>query len=157
MAADNPSDPVTLSLARLLDELRLELGDAATIAVEDRDYWRAVDLLPRRQDALAMSWTDFHSAPDGSPGDALQFTAGHQGGRWELGRDEDDLTLLIELVRSVLAGRVTEVFGPARSRVEITLSNGSREVQTGAQAPRGCLPLPGWPHRGHRIQYAPYL
>ncbi|MGW1341881.1 hypothetical protein ACWCOV_12605 [Kribbella sp. NPDC002412] len=149
-------DPISTRLGSFLDDLRSELGDAASIAVEDRDGRRAVDLLPRRERALAVSWTDFYLAGDGSPGDALQVEAGHQGGRWELGRDEDAALLLIDLVRSVIAGRVSEVFGPARSRVEVTLSDGTRKVEIGARAPVGCLPIPGWMRLGRRVNYAPY-
>ncbi|WP_433012906.1 hypothetical protein [Kribbella sp. CA-294648] len=149
-------DPISTRLALFLDELRGELGDAVSIEVEDRDGWRAVDLSPQRKDALGVYWTDFYLLGDGSPGDALQVEAGHQGGRWELGRDEDDLLLLMDLVRSVVAGRVVEVFGPARSRVEVTLSDGTEQVEIGAQAPVGCLPVPGWMRLGRRVHYAPY-
>ncbi|MEV0283935.1 MULTISPECIES: hypothetical protein [unclassified Kribbella] len=149
-------DSISTRLTLFLDDLTSELGDAVSITVENRDGWRAVDLLPRRERALALSWTDFYQAGDGSPGDALQVEAGHQGGRWELGRDEDDLLFLFDLVRSVIAGRVIEVFGPARSRVEVTLSEGTRTVEIGALAPIGCLPVPGWIRLGRRVEYAPY-
>ncbi|MEU4391002.1 hypothetical protein [Kribbella sp. NPDC023855] len=148
-------DSISTRLAVFLDELRGELGDAVSIEVEDRDGWRGVDLSPKREDALGVYWTDFYLLGDGSPG-ALQVEAGHQGGRWEFGRDEDDLLLLIDLVRSVVAGRVVEVFGPARSRVEVTLSDGTKQVEIGALAPVGCLPVPGWMRLGRRVHYAPY-
>ncbi|WP_432948102.1 hypothetical protein ACQPXM_12775 [Kribbella sp. CA-253562] len=149
-------DPISTRLGLFLDDLRSELGDAASIVVEARDGWRTFDLRPTREGALDVFWTDFYLLGDGSPGDALQVEAGHQGGRWELGRDQDDLLLLIDLVRSVVAGRVIEVFGPARSRVEVTLSDGTRKVEIGARAPVGCLPVPGWMRFGRRVKYAPY-
>jgi hypothetical protein len=86
----------------------------------------------------------------------LQVEAGHWGGQWELDRDEAAVDFMEDLVRSVVAGRVVEVFGPGRSRVEVTLSDGSRAVETGGDGLRGLLPSPGWKSRGHRIRYAPY-
>lgn len=151
------SDRVSTRLNLFLDDLRTELDEAVSVGVGDRDGWRAVDITPGRAGALAVSWTDFYLMGDGSPGDALQVEAGHQGGRWELGRDEEDLVFLIDLVRSVIAGRVVEVFGPARSRVEVTPSDGTRTVEVGARAPVGCLPVPGWMRLRRRVQYKPYM
>ena len=158
MTEDGPLTPdqATARLNLFIAELRSELGEAVLIQVHDRDGWRAVDLTPTRTGALAVWWTDFYLTGDGSTGDFLLVQAGHQGGRWELGRDEDDLSFMADLVRSVIAGRVVEVFGPSRSRVEVTLSDGTTTVEIGAQAPVGCLPVPGWMRHGRRVQYTPY-
>jgi hypothetical protein len=153
-------DQIAARLDLFVDELRTELGDAASIEVEDHEGWRSVDLMPTRAGALPVSWEDFfptRSADGLRDAGALQVESpGHPGGRWELNRDQDDLLFLMDYVRSVVAGRVVEVFGPDRSRVEVTLSDGTTVVETGGRAPVGCLPLPGWVRRGRRVQYAPY-
>ncbi len=107
---------------------------------------------------LGVSWTDFFpvESPDSASAGALQVEAGHLGGLWELGRDAEDLAFLVDLVHSVVACRVVEVFGLARSRVEVTLSDGTVAVETGGVGPAGCLPVPGWVRRGRRVSYAPY-
>jgi hypothetical protein len=90
---------------------------------------------PRRSDALAVTWLDV--------GEELQIQAGHGGGPWELGRNPEDVDFLEDVARSVIAGRVVEVFGPNRSRVEVTLADGTQAVETGYNGLRACLPKPG--------------
>ncbi len=89
-------------------------------------------------------------------GESLQIEAGHVGGRWELDRTMEDVDFIEQVVRAVAAGRVVEVFGPGRSRVEVTFPDGTQAVETGGVSPRGCLPSPGWVRRGRRVNYAPY-
>ena len=90
-------------------------------------------------------------------GQAFQLEAGNEGGRWEVERSSEQLAFLEELARSVVAGRVVETLGPGRSRVEVTLADGTTEIETGYSAPRGCLPVPGWVRRGRRVEYTPWL
>jgi hypothetical protein len=143
------SDEVALRLVRLADDLEAELGDCATVErLAHGEGLNGTRVTPPHLNALPLAWLDF--------GDALQVEAGHNGGRWELGRDSDDLDFLEDVARSVVAGRVVEVFGPSRSRVEVTLSDGSLSTETGYSSPGGCLPLPGWTKLGRRIHYSPY-
>ncbi len=83
-------------------------------------------------------------------------SAGEIGGRWELGADADDLAFLRDLVMSVVAGRVSEVFSCRRSRVTVVFPDGSADTETGYEGLAGCLPLPLWPSWSRRTQYLPY-
>lgn len=130
-------------------------GDLAVAWPDDVEVHRGatldVELRPRRAATLPLCWFD--------DGESLQVeTLGGPGGRWELDRTEADAVFLEDLVRSVVAGRVVEVFGGRdRSRVVITLSDGSTATETGyAAGPRSLVPRPGWRRRGKRVQYAPY-
>ena len=105
-------------------------------------------LLPSNQDAVGVAWVDW--------GDALHLEVlGGEGGRWELGRSDTDLAFLIAIVEAVIDGRVSETFGAGRSRVTVTLPDGSTETETGS-GPDGCLPRPLWTHRGRVKHYSPY-
>jgi hypothetical protein len=140
-------DRVARRLKGLADELELDLGPA--VRVERDPLRRSVTLTPARQDALGVTWTDF--------GTELQVeTASGFGGRFELSRTDEDVDFVEAVVRSVVAGRVVEIFARDRSRLSITMPDGSREVETGYQGLRGCLPLPGWPRWGRAVRYAPY-
>ena len=81
---------------------------------------------------------------------------GQRGGRWELGTDEADLKFLESIVDAVLDGAVVETLAPGRARLVVTLADAKRERTRWAEAPRGCLPLPGWAFWGRRIRYGPY-
>ena len=140
---------MALRLARLADDLEAQLGDSATVEREaNGPGLSGATVTPRRLDALSVTWLDF--------GDALQIEAGHNGGRWELGRDSEDVDFLESVAHSVVAGRVVEVVGPSRSRVEVTLADGSKTTETGHRGLDGCLPRPGWIKRGRHIHYSPY-
>jgi hypothetical protein len=90
-------------------------------------------------------------------GAELMVHAGHNGGRWELDRSEEDVAFIEQTVRAVLAGRVVEIFAPGRSHVVITLADGTVHRETGYD---GCLaalvPLPGWKRFGRRVEYRAY-
>lgn len=94
-----------------------------------------------------VSWIDF--------GVDLGLYAGTRGW-WELDRDLDAVAFIEDVVRSIIAGRVYEVLGPARSRLVVTLPDGSHAHDTGYDAPLGLLPLPLWPRWGGRVRYTPY-
>ncbi|GIM95018.1 hypothetical protein Ato02nite_068110 [Paractinoplanes toevensis] len=57
---------------------------------------------------------------------------------------------------SVVAGRVSEVFAYRRSRVTVTLPDGSAAVETGYDGLTACLPLPLWPRWSPTTHYLPY-
>lgn len=136
-----PSLPLAGRLAVLLDgAAEVEIGRAA-------DGW-TVRVTPHRPGARQIDWTDF--------GVEIIVQVGEIGGRWELGGDPDDLEFLEDLVMSVIAGRVTEVFAYRRSRVTVTLRDGSVETETGYDGLTACLPLPLWPRWSPTRQYLPY-
>jgi hypothetical protein len=145
-----PSDEFAQRLARLADDLETALGDSAVVQCADLRHSDAgavqTTVIPVRQDALSVTWLDF--------GNGLQVEAGHNGGRWELSRDLDAVTFIENVARSVVAGRAVEIFGPRRSRVEVTFPDGTVAAETGSQGL--VLPLRGWRKRGRRVGYAPY-
>ena len=113
------------------------------------DEIRSVWVTPANPDASPTGWDDL--------GGGLQVYAGSgDGGRWELDRTPAGVDFIEQVVHSVAEGRAREVFGPSRSRVEVNLPNGSVAVETGATAPVGCLPVPGWIRRGRPVHYQPY-
>lgn len=132
---------------------RLE-ADYAGLCEVQRKTWdqhgiRSVWVTPTSSAATRTGWDDM--------GDQLQVYAGNgDGGRWELDRTGEDVNFVEEVVLGVVEGRVAETFGPGRSRVEVLLSSGETAIETGATAPAGCLPLPGWVRRGRRVQYKAY-
>jgi hypothetical protein len=128
--------------------LGVELSDAARVLVGDLIGGMSVAVMPYRVGARSVSWADF--------GDEIIVQVGEFGGRWELGGNEVDLAFLEDLVRSVVAGRVVEVFGVRRSRVVMVLADGTKETETGYDGPAGCLPMPLWPRWSRKVQYLPY-
>ncbi|MCW3838928.1 hypothetical protein ONA70_02310 [Micromonospora yasonensis] len=140
----SPGTP-TLKIAR---QLAKELAGVATVEVDRIEGGISVGVTPRNPDARAFGWTDFS--------DELILGVGDHGGRWELEAGPEDLALLEDIARSVIAGRVREVFAPGRSAVSVTLADGSVETEIGGEAPAGCLPLPFWRRWSRSVQYAPY-
>lgn len=106
---------------------------------------RTVRVNPWSPEARGLRWTCL--------GDERVLEVGEHGGRWELVRTVDDVGFLTDVVRSAMAGRVREVIGYRRSRVEGTLADGSVAVETGYQP---LWPIRGWRRRGKVIQYRPY-
>ena len=141
-------DPVSRRLEALSAEMRARFGDA--VVVHRTGGGQCVEMTPRKEGALALYWFD--------TGVELQVeTGGGLGGRWELGRSEGDAAYLEDIVRSVVAGQVEEVFGPGgRSRVTVTLADGVKDAETGFVGLAGCLPRPGWKRLGRHIQYQPW-
>jgi len=130
--------------------------DAASLALEtelspvadvDRETLEngivVVEVTPRNPDALAVTWIHL--------GSEIVFQAGRHGGRWELARTSEDVAFMRRLVQGIVAGRVRETFGPRRSQVQVTLSDGTTVTETGQM---GCLPIPGWKRRGSTVEYA---
>jgi len=132
---------------------RLEKNYAGFCQVErqvsDEPGIRSVWITPTNTAASPMGWEDL--------GSQLQVYAGSgEGGCWELDRNVEVVDALEEFVLAVADGRVAEVFGPGRSRVEVVMTDGETAVETGYRAPVGCLPVPGWARRGRRVRYQSY-
>ncbi|HEU0102228.1 MAG TPA: hypothetical protein VFR07_07900 [Mycobacteriales bacterium] len=141
------SDAVRQRLESLASEMQRELAGVADIERYE-PHW--VELQPRNERAIGVVWFD--------TGDELQIQTlgGGSGGRWELGRDENDAAFVEDAVRAVVAGRVLEVFGKKRSAVTLTLVDGSTATETGYGVGSGCVPSFGWRRRGRSVQYEPY-
>ncbi len=125
-----------------------ELAHTAEVTVAEIDSGVSVTVVPSRAGARSVSWADF--------GEEIVVQVGQFGGRWELGGDQEDLSFLEEVVRSVVAGRVSEVLSVRRSRVVVILADGTGAVETGYNGARGCLPLPLWPRWSRKVRYLPY-
>lgn len=150
------------AMRKLLPYLRALVGDSA--AVTAHNYWvtepdrsmdrgrppsiRSVLLRPHNPAALAVALTCEQW---------VVVEVGRVGGRWELGYEDADVEQAKRLLDAAVAGRVAETFALGRSRVVVTLADGSTETETGYQ---GCLtslvPLPGWKRWGRTTQYEPY-
>ncbi|MFG1776683.1 hypothetical protein ACGFIG_09680 [Micromonospora sp. NPDC049048] len=141
---DQPS-ATTLRIAR---QLAQELAAVATVEIDDCKGGISVSVTPRNPRARAFGWAEFS--------DQLILQVGDYGGRWELGAGPEDVALLEDITRSVIAGRVREVFAPGRSAISVLLADGAVETEIGVEAPAGCLPLPFWRRWSRSIQYAPY-
>lgn len=150
------------ALRELLPYLRSLVGDSA--AVTAHDHWvtepdgsvdrsrspsiHAVRVRPHNPAAVAVDLTCEQW---------IVVEVGRVGGRWELGYEDADVAQVERLLDAAVAGRVAETFALGRSRVVVTLADGSTETETGYQ---GCLtslmPLPGWKRWGRTTQYEPY-
>lgn len=132
----------------LAHRLAVELDGVAEIEIGRTGSGLAVQVTPHRSGARPIEWTDF--------GDEIVVQVGDIGGRWELSAEAADLAFMQDLVMSVIAGRVSEVFAYRRSRVTVTLPDGSAEVETGYDGLTACLPLPLWPRWSRTTRYLPY-
>ncbi len=133
-----------------LSDLETRLSEVADVCRETLEHGVvAVDVTPSNPEALGMTWMVSK--------DDIQFQAGHEGGRWELANTREDLARMVRLASAVAHGHVREIFGPRRSRVEVTLEDGTTETETGYSAVAGLLPVPGWRRRGRTVKYASYF
>ncbi len=150
MEAEPVEEPPSKRLRQLADRLERSLGEAAAIENDTSTVpGSLVRITPTRNDALGLVWIELRYG-------VVLETSGGPGGRWELSRSEEDIDFLEDIVESVIAGRVVEVFGPARSRVTVTLADGRTFSERGAVASEGCLPMPLWTKWGRKVHYAPY-
>jgi hypothetical protein len=141
-------DAIGHRLTQLAAELETRLGPAADLR-RDELFHGCWWLTPTNPRSIGATWIDF--------GEALQVeTLGGDGGRWELDRTDEDLDFILGVVEAAIAGRIVETFALGRSRVTVTLEDGTTQTEIGASAPQGCLPLPLWPRWGASRQYAPY-
>ena len=144
LVSDAEEEP-SLPLAR---RLAVELDGAAETEISRTGSGLTVRVTPYRTAARAIEWTDF--------GDEIIVQVGDIGGRWELSAEAADLAFMQDLVMSVVAGRVSEVFAYRRSRVTVTFPDGSAEAETGYDGLTACLPLPLWPRWSRTTRYLPY-
>lgn len=129
-------DRVARRLKGLADELERDLGPA--VRVERDPLRRSVTLTPARQDALGVTWTDF--------GTELQVdTASGFGGRFELSRTDEDVDFVEAVVRSVVAGRVVEIFARDRSRLSTRCQTGHARSRRVIRGFAGACPCQGGP------------
>ena len=144
-------DDVAQRLCELETRLRDELAGCAQVERSSLSGGRIsmVSIAPENPQALAISWMEMHQE--------VILSAGHRGGRWELGWSRGDVEFIENVVWSVVAGRVSEIFAPMRSHVEVTLGDGTVVAETGYD---GCLtmvtPIPGWRRFGRKVQYSRY-
>lgn len=133
-----PDDELAARLRTLELGLRAQLQGVAAVERSQIAPWLTVSIVPTKPDSLPISWEE------GRPGH-LVFQAGHNGGRWELERDEIGTSFIEAAVSAVIAGRVTETFAPGRSSVRITLRDGTWQQETGYGGSLSSLVLmPGW-------------
>ncbi|BCJ50639.1 hypothetical protein Asp14428_21140 [Actinoplanes sp. NBRC 14428] len=128
----------------LAGRLAVELQGVADVEIGRSSDGLTVRVTPRRAGALPIVWSEL--------GDGIVLEAGTLGGRWE----SVDLAFLRDVVGSVVAGRVTEVFAYRRSRVTVTMPDGSAESETGYDGLAACLPIPLWPRWSRTTRYLPY-
>ncbi len=134
-------------VARFLDAYEADLAERLTVVAKVfRDDYGGVHLNPTSAAAIHSGWLEHYD-------ELLLWVS--DGGRWELPRDMESARFVLEVTEAVIGGRVTEVFGPGRSAVTVVLGSTSVSSSVG-QAPRGCLPVPGWTRWGRRVEYAPY-
>lgn len=139
-------DAIRRRLEALAREMQRDLADVAEVQWEEP---HSISLLPSNRRALPVLWFD--------TGDDLQVeTIGGPGGRWELPRDEAHAEFLEGIVRAVVAGHVTEVFGENRSPVTVTFPDGTTDTVTVYGVGSGCRPMFGWKWRGRVVRYEPY-
>lgn len=152
---DPQRDVVRQRLEALASELQERFGDAVELHRSGGPLPLTgglfVEMRPPTDGPLAVWWFDDL--------DGLQVeTDGGPGGRWELGRTEDDAAFLEDLVRSIVAGRAEEVFGPdERSHVTVTLADGTTAAATGSVGLSGLRPRLGWKRRGRRVKYEAWV
>lgn len=134
----------------LAAELTDYVADSASVSIDSVSQGQIMTMSvePRNKDSrpislIAEQW--------------LVLTVGNNGGRWELDYTEDDIALALDIMRSVVDGRVTERFGLFRSHVTVVLRDGRAISETGYG---GCIafliPNPGWRTIGPIKRYSPY-
>jgi hypothetical protein len=143
------TDP-SARLERFAARLERALGGAVSVERSSpTDRASMVTFTPANPGALGVAWFE-------GVGQVTVWTAGGTGGRWELSASDRDLDLVEDIVQSVVEGRVSEVVGPSRSRVTVTLSSGRELSASGAAGLSGCVPLPFWTKWGRKTRYGPY-
>jgi len=150
------------AMQELLPYLHDIVGDTAEITT--KDYWASKtdghvdhDQPPSIRSAYIRPHDPAALPMDVSCEQWIVIELGRIGGRWELGYDSGDLARAKALLGAAVAGRVTETTALGRSKVDVTLTNGTVVTATGYD---GCLtiliPLPGWTTWGRTTQYEPY-
>ena len=145
-----PRDHLSSRLEAFADRIEGEFPECCRVerTTVSQGLLRLVHVSPTRGGASPTGWMDMV--------DELQVFAGEGDCRWELARTEADVQFIENVVESVLAGRVTEAFGPSRSKVAVTLADGTVAEQTVTTGLRGLIPSPGWRPRGRHVRYGAY-
>ncbi|OII22949.1 hypothetical protein [Frigoribacterium sp. MCBA15_019] len=150
------------AMQELLPYLHDIVGDTAEITTED--YWGSEpdgsvdhDQAPSIRSAYIRPHNAAALPMDVSCEQWIVIELGRIGGRWELGYDSGDLALAKALLGAAAAGNVIETTALGRSKVDVTLTDGTIVTETGYD---GCLtiliPLPGWKTWGRTTRYEPY-
>lgn len=143
-AADGSPTDVGAQLEVVLRDLMARFGPEILRPGE----WGGV-VLPHPAGACPVNWLVL--------GDEIILAVGRGGCRWELASTPEDVAFLRDVVDAALEGRVSEVFGPARSQVTVTLPDGRLVRTAQSRFPRGCLPVPRWRQTtSNRMDYTPY-
>lgn len=126
-------------------------GDSATVARDSFAEGRVLGLFVSPRNPRCRS-IDVIAEEHG-----LAVRVGDRGGFWDLNYTDENLQFASELVEAAIAGRVEERAALGRSRVTVTLPDGTTSEETGYE---GCLtylvPLPGWRRWGALTTYEPY-
>lgn len=143
-------DDVGRRLRLLVESVENQLGEAVSVQRQSppNASVEIVRLEPSRPDACFAAWIEMG-------GSELILCVG-KGGRWELPRDVESVTFVEGAVEAVIDGRVVEVFAPGRSRVTVTLGNGTQRSSVVANFPWGIIPLPYWRRWGKLVRYSHY-
>jgi hypothetical protein len=146
---------IATEMNRFVSELHHELGSHLTIDRLDPATSSSgtsilvLKLTPSNPNALPIQIEIDHEFP--------RFTAGHNGGIWELHDDNFTTDLLQAMTLAVVYGHAEEVFGPRRSTVTLTLADGTTKTDTGIYGLLNMVtPRPGWRRRGRRVTYRSY-
>jgi hypothetical protein len=150
--ADRPptDDEVAARLTGLAQAVTDELGEAVVIEKESipNASIEVTRLVPHKNGVCHVYWVEESSY-------GLILGVG-KGGRWELSRDLKAVELIERIVRSVIDGRVTEVFAPNRSQVTVILDDGTPKISTEYRGLFALFPIPFWKHRGRTVTYERY-
>ena len=145
---------VTARLAELAARYRRELAGVAAVVEESAEELggMTVDVVPDRAGSVRMNWIDF-----GDAGDVQVQVEGEGGAVFEgLPRDLAGVDIVEAIVDAVVDGRVKELVGAGRSRVEVTLAGGVVTHVTTYSGWHWLLPAPGWRRTARVVDYLPY-
>lgn len=163
---DECSSPEFAEQTRAMQELLAYLHDISrdTAEINTENYWASesngsVD--HSRPPSIRSAYVEPHNPAsltvEVTCEQWIVIEMGRPGGRWELGYDSADLAHAKALLAAAVAGRVTETSAFGRSKVDVTLADGSTVTETGYE---GCLPfllvLPGWTKWGRKTKYESY-
>jgi hypothetical protein len=140
-----------LFVGRVASDLRVVVGDRASVDVEEHDQGATLAVVPRDSRALPVwlvsaRWID------------LQI--GESNCRFQLDNTVEGQSLARALLDAVRAGQVDEIRAPGRVAVSVYLEDGSRHQTWASSADGwwwlGLIPQPGWRRWGARRNFRPY-
>jgi hypothetical protein len=140
-----------LFIASIASDLKVAVGDRASVDVDEHDQGATLSVVPREGRALSVwlvgaRWIDIQ--------------IGESNCRFQLDNTVDGQSLARALLDAVRAGRAHEIRAPGRVAVSVELEDGSCH-QTWAPSASGwwwlCLiPQPGWRRWGSRRNFPPF-